>query len=401
LTNFHFKCVEASGKKTKGVIAAPDGGSARSLLRERGLTIIDIAESRSGTKRTLGRGKRITGDDVYNFAKEMTILLHSGIQIDKAISILIGSSANPRMREVFETILKEIKLGKNLHEAFAEARIFNPLVIAMLNAGESIGNLGSAFANIAEHMKFQIQFKGEIRNAMTYPLFLLSASFITLFVIFKFIIPRFFSIFNQADMQLPIMAKILYAIGDYLNVTMACVAGGVIVGAVLAYRRGIRKEAVARAVYSGLFLVPFLRKLILYLEFSRFSYSMYSMLNSGVEFINALILSVEVVQHRQIRSAIKPTVSQIKGGKGIADSFSNVGLLPELMLSMVRVGEESGNLKEIFFELHQVFDERFKNSTKRALALIEPCVIVITGMIVGFIVISLILTVMSAGNIKL
>lgn len=401
MINFHFKCVEASGKETKGVIAASDSENACSLLRERGLTIIDIKESHTAAKRALGRKKKITGADIYNFAKEMTILLHSGIQIDKAVSILIGSSANPRMREVFETILKEIKLGKNLHEAFAEAGIFNPLVIAMLNAGESIGNLESAFTNIAEHMKFQIQFKGEIRNAMTYPLFLLSASFITLFVIFKFIIPRFFSIFSQGDMHLPIMARALYAIGDNLNMTMACVAGGITVGIVLAYRRGIKREAISGAVYSFLFLVPLMRKLILYLEFSRFSYSMYSMLNSGVEFINALILSVEVVQHKQIRSAIAPTINQIKGGKGIGDAFSNVGLLPELMLSMLRVGEESGNLREIFLELYQVFDERFKNSTKRILALIEPCVIVITGMIVGFIVISLILTVMSAGNIKL
>jgi len=399
--NFRFKCMDTSGKELKGVIAAESGAGARSLLRERGLTIVDMAESRVKAKRVFRARKRITDSDIYNFSKEMTILLHSGIKVDKAISILIDSATNSRMKAVFETILKEIKAGKSLHQSFADARTFGPLVIAMLNAGESIGDLGSAFENIAAHMRFQMQFKSEIRNAMTYPLFLVAASIVTLFVIFKFIIPRFFSIFDQGDMQLPLMAKILYTIGESLNTTTLCIAGGVAVALILAYRRLARPGAISAALYSSLFVVPFMRTLILYLEFSRFSYAMYSMLNSGIEFIKALILSTEVIQHTQIRDAVEPTINQIKGGKGIADVFANVGLLPELMPSMLRVGEESGNLKEIFFELYQVFDERFKNSTKRILALIEPSVIVLTGIVVGFIVISLILTVMTVGNIKL
>jgi general secretion pathway protein F len=399
--NFRFKCMDPSGKEMKGIIAAENGAGARSLLRERGLTIVDIAENRVRAKRAFWARKRISDADIYNFSKEMTILLHSGIRIDKAMSILIDSATNTQMGEVFETILKEIKAGKSLHQSFADARAFGPLVIAMLNAGESIGDLASAFGNIAAHMKFQMQFKSEIRNAMTYPLFLIFASILTLFVIFKFIIPRFFSVFNQGDMQLPLMAKVLYTLGESLNTTTLCIVGAIAVTLTLAYRRMARRGAIAATLYSSLLVIPFMRNLILYLEFSRFSYAMYSMLNSGVEFIKALILSTEAIQHKEIKNAIEPTINQIKGGKGIADVFANVGLLPELMPSMLRVGEESGNLKEIFFELYQVFDERFKNSTKRILALIEPSVIVLTGIVVGFIVISLILTVMSAGNIRL
>ena len=125
------------------------------------------------------------------------------------------------------------------------------------------------------------------------------------------------------------------------------------------------------------------------------------MLNSGIAFIEALRLSTGIIMDKRIRESIEPTINQIKEGKGIADVFSRIRLLPDLVPNMLRVGEESGNLKEIFFEIHHVFDERFKNTTKRALALVEPLVITFTGIIVGFIVISLILTVMSVGNIKL
>jgi general secretion pathway protein F len=128
---------------------------------------------------------------------------------------------------------------------------------------------------------------------------------------------------------------------------------------------------------------------------------MYSMLQSGVEFIKALKMSASVIQNEHIRRAIAALVGQIKEGKKIADVFSQVYLLPEIVPNMIRVGEESGNLKDAYFELYQIFDERFKNSIKRVLILVEPIIIVFMGLIVGFIVISLILTVMSVSNIKL
>jgi general secretion pathway protein F len=128
---------------------------------------------------------------------------------------------------------------------------------------------------------------------------------------------------------------------------------------------------------------------------------MASMLKSGIEFIKALKLSVGLIQNKYLRESIEPAIAQIREGKKIAAVFSHLPLLPNIVPNMIMVGEESGNLKEIFFEIHQMFDERFKNTVKRVLILIEPVIITLMGLLVGFIVISLILTVMSASNIKL
>ena len=125
------------------------------------------------------------------------------------------------------------------------------------------------------------------------------------------------------------------------------------------------------------------------------------MLKSGVEFIKALTMSATVIQNERIRGPVTSLVGQIKEGKKIADVFSQVHFLPDIVPNMLRVGEESGSLKEIFFELYQIFDERFKNSIKRVLTLLEPLIIIVMGLIVGFIVITLILTVMSVSSIKL
>ena len=330
----------------------------------------------------------------------MSILLKSGIKIDRALEIIINSSSSLQMRETLAAILKDIKAGKAISRAFSDTGRFTLLSATMIHAGESVGDVRSAFENIAEYQRFQMQLKGEIKNALAYPSFLIGASMLVIFVIFKFIIPRFFSIFGKNDATLPFTAKILYSIGNFLSITnfYFIVFAVVLVFVML---KVVNTKKVLSKAYSYLIYIPIFGSLILYLELSRFSYSMYSMLNSGIAFIDALRLSTGVIMDKKIRESIEPTIDQIKEGKGIADVFSHIHILPEIVPNMIRVGEESGNLRDIFFEIHRIFDERFRNTTKRALALVEPLVITVTGIIVGFIVISLILTVMSASDIKL
>jgi len=175
---------------------------------------------------------------------------------------------------------------------------------------------------------------------------------------------------------------------------------GLVAAFVVVTKSGYLNEWYSRA-HAGMIFLPLLGKLTLYLELSRFSYSMFSMLNSGIEFIKALRLSAGLIQNKYLREAIEAAMAQIREGKKIAAVFGQISLLPPIVANMIVVGEGSGNLKEIFFEIHQMFDERFKNTVKRVLILVEPAIITLMGLIVGFIVLSLILTVMSASNIKL
>ncbi len=402
--DFHYKCIDSSGTKSKGNMQASGIDGAKAVLRERGLTVIEVTVKPPITRKRFKLKQKIKDVDIYNMSRELSILLKSGIKIDKAFDILVNSVSNQQLKEDISTILKDIKAGKTVAQAFIDIKRFSSLTTTMIYAGEGAGNIRSAFENIAEHMKFQIQFKSEIRSALTYPLFLVSASILTLFVMFKFILPRFFSIFGQnQDASLPVTAKVLYTMSASLNLKTACVFAVIMFGVIIFVRFRVAKarELTAQMYSSVTFLIPALRKLTLHLEMSRFSYSMYSMLNSGIEFIRALQLSTGVIQHRQVRNAIEPAINQIKEGKGIAKVFAQISMLPEIVPNMLRVGEESGNLKEIFSELHSIFDEMFKSRVKKILVLVEPAVIVITGIIVGFIVISLILTVMSVSSIQL
>ncbi|MGO9016283.1 MAG: type II secretion system F family protein [Dissulfurispiraceae bacterium] len=398
--DFKYRCLDPAGRVIAGSITAGGSAEALYLLKQRDLTVVEINEVAARAAKMRGFRKKARDADLYNVFREMSILLKSGIKIDRALEIIVNSSSSLQIRETLSTILKDIKAGKTISRAFSDTGKFTLLSTTMIHAGESVGDVRSAFENIAEYQRFQMQLKGEIKNALAYPSFLIGASMLVIFVIFKFIIPRFFSIFGKNDATLPVTAKILYSIGNFLSITNFYFISFA-VALVFVMLKVVNTKKVLSKAYSYLIYIPLFGSLILYLELSRFSYSMYSMLNSGIAFIDALRLSTGVIMDKKVRASIEPTIDQIKEGKGIADVFSHVHILPEIVPNMIRVGEESGNLRDIFFEIHRIFDERFRNTTKRVLALVEPVVITVTGIIVGFIVISLIMTVMSASDIKL
>jgi general secretion pathway protein F len=396
---FAYRCLDAAGQENRGSITAQDHTAALAKLKSRGFVVTELIEKKVRT--SAGFFKRSFNDeDMYNIAREMSTLLRSGMRIDKAFDILIHATTKQDLKEVLSLILVDIKAGKGVGQAFDDMGRFSPLLISMIHVSEAVGELQAAFENIARYLRFQIQFRAEIRNAMTYPAFLIFASVVTFFVIFQFIVPRFFSIFGAQGGQLPLPARVLYAMSGWFNFTSLGIVAG-LVACFFILRRLYPAKIKAPSFYQYLIFIPFVRNLILNLELSRFSYSMHTMLQSGVEFIKALKLSAELIQNDRVRGPLASLVGQIKEGKKIADVFEQVHILPEIVPNMIRVGEESGNLKEIFLELYQIFDERFRNGVKRVLILLEPIIIIVMGLIVGFIVITLILTVMSVSNIKL
>jgi len=397
---FAYNTLDSAGKESRGTLLAGDRTEALAKLRARGLTVTDIIEKKKKDEFRFALRKRIKAQDVYSISREVSTLLRSGMRIDRSLELLRNGAKKRETKEVMTSVLNDIKAGGDVAHAFEKTGYFTPFLVSMIQVNEAAGNLQSAFENIAQYLKFQISFRAEIRNAMTYPLFLIFASILTFLVIFQFVVPRFFSIFGANMDSLPLPARVLYALSGVLNFSNLVIVLGV-VGVVLLARNLYPTRVRLPNLSSRLIHLPGVGTLIINLETSRFCYSMYSMLLSGVEFIRALKLSISLIQNDTFRNAMMPLVGQIKEGRKIADVFSEVPFLPDIVPNMVRVGEESSNLKEVFFELYSMFDERFKNSVKRLLTLVEPVIIIVMGVVVGFIVITLILTVMSVSSIKL
>ena len=399
LNDFAYVAIDQAGKEGRGVIAAANRNDALARLKERSLTVIELKEKKTGGQITFARRRRINNQDTYYMARELATLLRSGMQIDKAVEILMQSADKQEMKEILSFILKHIRSGKSVTAAFQETGKFSQFLVNMIHNNEEIGRLPDAFESIARYLRFQIQFRGEIRDAMVYPAFLIVTSLVTFFIIFQFIVPRFLGIFGASADNLPAAAKLLFTLSKWLSLQNMLIAG-LIFPAIYILIRLYPAKFRLEGLQEKLIRVPLIGNLILNLELSQFSYSMHAMLEAGVEFIKSLRLSTGLIRNAGLRESLEAAAAQIREGKKIADSFSQVTFLPPMIPNMIRVGEESGNLKEIFFEIYQIFDERFKTSVKRALTLLEPAIIIVMGMLVGFIVLTLIQTVMSVGNLK-
>lgn len=402
MPEFEYQVIDRTGQKINGVISAADFSLAKKLLKEKGFLILEIKEKASKFKIDLAFSKifqtfKIKDQDLYNTFKELSILIKAGLTIDKSLEIIIQTTPNVKLKEILEKVLKGIREGKTIAQAFSEASFLNPLIISMISAGEAIGKISSAFENIADYYRFQIQLKSELKNAITYPIFLVIASIITIFVIFRFILPRFFNLF--AELTLPLPAKILYFLGKVLSFLNWYIFLAILI-IFLVLKKALVIEEVKKRINPLILKGPIFRDLILNLDYSRFSYSMYSMLKSGVDFVDSLYLSKNVVLNKELKRFFESSILEIKKGRSIAEVFRESRLISPVFYNMIKVGEESGNLKEIFWELHSMYEENFKNRVKRLLSLAEPVIITLTGLLIGFIVISLILTVMSAGVIK-
>jgi len=397
VNEYFYEAYDKNGRKVSNIISAQSLEEAKSLLKNQEFVVVKIEPIKKNLSFKLFEGK-ITEQELYNFFKELSIMTKSGVKIEKALTVIERSLDNVKLKKIVNEIVKDIKSGVTLPSAFEKHSIFDSLIVAVIKTGDSTGTLSESFSNIAEYLKFKIQFKQEIKSALVYPIFLIFASFLTIFAMFKFIIPKFFSIFSANYEELPLISKILLNISNFFTLNPYFIGTFImlIVGVNILIRTGKLKVLLDYSVN-----VPLLRNVVINLELSRFSYSMYSMLSSGIDFLKSLELSTNVVQNKKIKRSLESVIPDIRSGKTITESFRKIEYFPSFMLSLINVGEESGNLKDIFYELYTIFEERFKTFVKRTLTILEPAVITLTGIIVGFIVISLILTVMSMSNVKL
>lgn len=393
---FLYKGYDAEGKIIEGEIEVGTRVEAYRSLKERNIYVLELKEK---DRTPFKRGFKLKDKYLYQISKELSVMLNAGINLDKALELLIHSLEDEKVRFIFERVLKDIKGGKQLSTAFVEHTGVSQMVETLIKVGEATGELKEAFENIAEYVNFRIKFRSEIINSLIYPAFLVVASLITIFGIFKFVIPKFFSIFAGNTQDLPFISKVIFLISQALDYRYIAIFVVVILILTVILKKmniGLRGY-----ILNILLDIPYLKKFFVNYELSKFYYSLHVMLKSGVEFLQSYELSKELITLKKLKEQFKDLSQDIKSGMMISDSFRKVRYLPYSAYGMIKVGEESGNLKDIFYELYLMSEEQVKNSIKKILVLIEPIIISVMGIVIGTIVVSLIFTVMSVSNIKL
>jgi type II secretory pathway component PulF len=373
------------GSLVEGLLEADNKTSALSKLKAQGIKVLSLKELNV-------KGARIDARFLERFTSNLLQLLRSGLTVDKAILFIAE-----REKKYYEKLLKvyeEIRSGSTLSMALSFSNLFPSFYVQMIRSAEESGSLEETLSLILDFIKEENELKSSVLTAMIYPSFVFGVSVFSLLVISSYVVPKFKLVFQSTDIKLPLLTRLMFSFTDAINYLMV----GTLIFFLLVFlylRYAIRKRQHRLRLESILYKIPFLGKLLLNTEIIRTFQTLYTLVKGGVALNYALELASQVPTTLTMRDAIRHVYNDVIKGVSLSKAMKSRGVFPQVVMEIVAVGEQTGELAGAFYQIYTTYNEEFKTSVKRFISLLEPVVILIMGLIVGLIVFSMILAVFS------
>jgi general secretion pathway protein F len=395
---YSYRSTTMNGIVTEGVIEAADEKAAIERLKNTGVIPLEVrAPADRGLRARIGFKRSKV--DLGSFTAELSTLLAAGLPLDRSLHILSGISGQKRMREVIQLLLKSIRGGSSFSDALRKhPEIFPRIYVNMVRAGEAGGFLDVILERLNEFLESSKELKDHVVSAMIYPTILLATGGVSIILLLTFVLPRFSVIFAELGSSLPLSTQILLSASELLK-SYGWLFLLLLIAAGFAFRSYIA-TVTGRRLWDGLKL-RLMDDVIRKLETARFCRTLGTLLTGGVPLLEALNNAREVIGNQVIAEAIEAVSKGAKEGRGISNPLSQAGVFPPLALSMIRVGEETGTLDEMLIRVAVSYEKSLKEAVKRFMSLLEPVMILAMGLIIGFIVISMLLAVFSISDIPL
>ncbi len=408
---YNYLATDSSGNPVKGSMSAQDEKAIIDRLQEMGFMPIgiDLADpsstvSESAAGSSLSRGlfkKRVPSSAVMHFTHELASMLEAGLPLDRSFSILAGLEKNEVFKNVIIKIHHGITSGGTLAESMQEhPLVFPDIYVSMVRAGEAAGTLEDVFTRLNEYMEASRKLKDDIKSALIYPLLLIFVGGIAILTMVLFVIPKFATIFSDNNALMPLSTRMLLSSSEFmLSYWWAILAAA----AVLAIGLGkwVKTDSGSLSVDTLKLKLPIFGPVIQKAVLSRFSRTLGNLLQAGLPILEALNIAVKTMNNGYMAADIKPLIDGVRRGRGVSVPLNEVASFPPLAVHMLTVGEETGKLDEMLLKLANNYDSDIKVSVKRLLALLEPAIILVMAIVVGFIVISLLLAIFSLNDMPL
>jgi general secretion pathway protein F len=408
MAQFQYRAADGDGKVLEGTIEAGEVAMAVARLQERGLIPLRVAAA--GPARTglasislpsLNFRKGVRNQDLLIFTHELSTLLGAGLPLDRSLSILSELSERPEMKRVVSEILQAVQRGKSLAEALAaHPRVFASLYVNMVRAGEIGGVLDHVLLRLTDYLERADELRSEVRSALIYPVILTIVAMGSVTILLTYVLPKFAAIFAQAGQALPLSTRFLLGLSDGLrSYWWAILIAIVLMGIGFAH---YTRTPAGRLQFDGIKLRVFLLgDLFRKLAVARFARTLGTLLRSGVPMLQALDIVRDVTGNVVISRAIDEVKVGVRGGSGVATPLSHTAAFPPLALQMISVGEETGKLDEMLVQVAEYFDKDVRAQVKRLTSLLEPALLLVGGLVVGFVVLSMFSAIFSINNMAL
>jgi general secretion pathway protein F len=342
-----------------------------------------------------GLFERITSKDLMIFTQDLHVLLEAGLPVDRAFAILIQVAEKQKLRDMMAAILKSVEGGDSLSGALARyPKLFPPLYVNMVRAGETGGVLPSVLERLGQFMESSQDLKDYIKSAMVYPMFLVLVGGASIIIMLTFVIPKFSVIFADMGQAIPASTQVLISLGQSLRDFWWLILA-VVAAVIFGVRKYIKTPAGKRRVDAFALKMPMVNQLVKYVEVARFSRTMGTLIHSGVPILQAMTLVRQIIANSLVAESIDAVRSRVKEGDTLSAPLSQLTVFPPLAVQMISVGEETGKLDVMLLKVADNYEKSVRNIIKRMVNFLEPAMILIMGLVVGFIVISMLMAVFS------
>ena len=393
---YDYTALNAKGRKVTGIIDADSPVVARQRLRESRIYPVTIREVSAGeasrekhTPESLRVFSRVRPVEISMMTRQLATLVGAGFPLVSAMDVLIPQTKAPALKKVLAQVRESVVEGADFATALSSyPRLFSPLYVNMVRAGETSGTLEIVLERLAEISERQQELKTRIRAALAYPLFMSLIGIVVLFLLMIFIVPNITSIFTDMHQTLPAPTRMLIAVSAFFKRYWWLMALAVVAAAVVLRR--LKKTPRGEYIYHRTILrLPVIGLLVRKLAVARFARTLGSLLENGVPLLNSLDIVKNITGNRLIAEAIEAAAVEVGRGQPLARSLEPGDTFPDLSIQMIQVGEQSGNLEQMLKKIADVYETEVASRVLAMTSLLEPVMILVMGVVVGFIVLSI------------
>lgn len=401
---FEYKATSSDGKVFEGQREDSDQSAVINWLQSSGYIPIYAKEARptsvlSWKKYLTVSKKSLTANQLLEFTEQLSTLVKAKLPVDHALRIFKDLSEHENVKEMSALLLKDVEAGSDLSSALEKQKhIFTPYYINMVRASEACGNLELGLTRMYQYLDSAKTMRDKLVSSLIYPLILIVVAMLSLAVIMTFVVPKITELFSGNEELLPLSTKIVIASSNFINTYWWAIIA-FLIGAYFLVRHLFSNLKYRPFWDARLIKLPFFGDLIIKHETAKFTSSLGSLLSNGVPVLSALPIAKANLTNNLFLNSVGKAMDHFKEGKSLFHTLSVVKLFPLLALQMIKVGEETGELDVMLTRVSQIYEKETANAMQRLLNLFEPVVIILLGIVIGGIIVSILLGMVSINDL--
>ncbi len=390
MAEFHYKVITPEGKEKKGSIEAKTAEQATMQLKAQKNIVLSMEEANLMSRDiSFSFGKAVKARDFSIFCRQFVSIIKAGVSVINALEMMCDQTENKALKNALKGVHEDVSKGESLALAMKKrAKIFPSMLCNMVEAGEASGSLEVAFERMATQFEKEDKLKQAVKKAMIYPIILIVVMIGVLFLMMIWVIPNFMGMFEELDTEMPPITQLVINMSDFVIAKWWLILI-VAVAVFIAYRVYAGTPS-GNFVLGGIKLkIPVLGKLQMKSECARLGRTLCTLLSAGVPMIDAIEITSRSMENVHYKKALMDAKDQVMRGMPLSRPLKTCGLFPPMVIHMVAIGEETGNIESMLENVANYYEDDVQVATEQMMALMEPLIIVVMAVVVGFMILAI------------